>query len=157
MEIRQAKVYDYPQYYDLIYGSDWKAEFDFLRACFTQYATGSVQRLFEPACGTGRLLFRLGKAGYEVSGLDLNERAVDYCNQRLIRHGLPASVWVGDMSDFRLPRPVHGAFNTINSFRHLLDELLAVRHLESVARALRRGGIYILGLHLTPTRGEPME
>ena len=157
MEILRANVYDFPHYYDLVYGSDWKAELDFLCASFSRYSRRSVVRVFEPACGTGRLLYRLGKAGYEVSGLDLNERAVDYCNQRLERHGLPRSVWVGDMTDFRVPRRVDAAFNMINSFRHLPDESSAQGHLEAVASSLRKGGLYVLGLHLTPTRGEAMD
>ncbi len=157
METLRANVYDFPRYYDLVYGSDWKAELDFLAAGFRRYADRKVARVFEPACGTGRLLFRLAKAGFHVSGLDLNARAVDYCNRRLQRHGFPASAWVGDMTDFRLARPVDAAFNMINSFRHLADESSACRHLEAVARSLRKGGLYILGLHLTPTRGEPME
>ncbi len=154
MEIVSANVYDYPRYYDLVYGSDWKSEFDFLQGAFERY-TRRVRKVFEPACGTGRLLFRLGKAGYQVSGLDLNARAVDYCNRRLERHGLPASVWVGDMVDFRLRSRVDVAFNMINSFRHLADGRRARGHLESVAAALRPGGLYVLGLHLTPTRGTP--
>ncbi len=157
MEILRANVYDFPRYYDLVYGSDWKAELDFLRGSFERYAKPGVQRVFEPACGTGRLLYRLAKAGFEVSGLDLNARAVDYCNKRLKRHGLPASVWVGDMIEFRLPRRVDAAFNMINSFRHLGDEASACQHLEMVARGLRKGGIYLLGLHMTPTRGAAMD
>lgn len=153
---KPANLYDYPRYYDLVFGSDWKAEFDFLRAAFKRYATGQVRRVFEPACGTGRLLFRLGVAGYEVSGLDLNPRAVEFCNKRLLKHHLSAGVFVGDMSDFRLPRKVDVAFNMINSFRHLLSEDAARGHLQCVADSLRRGGVYVLGLHLTPTEGEPM-
>ena len=38
----------------------------------------------------------------------------------------------------------------MNSFRHLLSEAAAKSHLESVAKNLRPGGIYILGLHLLP-------
>lgn len=155
MEIRQANVYDYPQYYDLVYGSDWKAEFDFLRGVFERYGEGPVARLFEPACGTGRLLYRLGKAGFFVSGLDLNPRAVAYCNKRLKRHGLQPAAWVGDMTDFRLSRPVDAAFNMINSFRHLPDETAAQRHLETMRHNLRPGGLYILGFHLLPRRGRP--
>ncbi len=49
METIEADFYDYPKYYDLVYGSDWKAEFDFLQSCFDQHATGSVCRVFEPA------------------------------------------------------------------------------------------------------------
>lgn len=157
MEVLPGNLYDYPKYYDLIFGSDWKAEYDFLLGCFARYCNGHTSRLFEPACGTGRLLFRLGKAGYEVSGLDLNPHAVRYCNQRLVRHGLSPTAWVGDMADFRLPKQADAAFNTINSFRHLLEESLAVSHLKMISRALRRGGIYVLGLHLTPTRGQPMD
>lgn len=157
MQTIQADFYDYPRYYDLVYGSDWKAEFDFLTGCFERFAEGEVRRVFEPACGTGRLLFRLGKAGYEVQGIDLNSRAVAYCNRRLKKHGIDGAAEVGDMASFRLPRKVDAAFNTINSFRHLLSEDAALAHLQCVAQALRKGGIYVLGLHLTPTAGEATE
>ncbi len=156
-------LYDYPAYYDLVYGSDWKAEFDFLQACFqkhgplTNRGPARAQHIFEPACGTGRLLFRLGKAGFRVSGLDLNPKMVDYCNRRLHRHDLPQTCVLGDMTDFQLAKPVDAAFNMINSFRHLTSETLAAAHLDCVARALRQGGLYVLGLHLTPGVGEPVE
>lgn len=153
----QGNLYDYPKYYDLVYGSDWKAEFDFLEDCFEKHTDLVVQSLFEPACGTGRLLAKLAAAEYEVSGLDLNPHAVDYCNARLERQGFPASAFVGDMADFRLKRKVDAAFNTINSFRHLQSEKQAKAHLECMAAALKPGGLYVLGLHLTPTAVEPMQ
>jgi len=156
-EVIQSSLYDYPKYYDLVYGSDWKAEFDLLLHCFENLAKRKVRHVFEPACGTGRLMFRLAKAGYEVSGLDLNPRAVNYCNSRLERHGFPATAFVGDMADFRLPRTVDAAFNMINSFRHLINGRAAGRHLRCVAECLGKGGLYVLGLHLTPTAGQPME
>ena len=157
LETVEGNLYDFPKYYDLVYGSDWKAEVDFLEACFERFARGAVKRVFEPACGTGRLMYRMAQAGYEVSGLDLNPKAVDFCNRRLERLGYPASAFVGDMSAFSLPRKVDAAFNTINSFRHLDSEEQAGAHLECVAKSLRKGGIYVLGLHLTPTVGVPLE
>ena len=157
LETIEGHLYDYPKYYDLVYGSDWKAEVDFLIACFDQFARGPVTRVFEPACGTGRLLYRLTQAGYEASGLDLNAKAVAFCNRRLKRHGLPPSAFVGDMSDFVLPQQVDAAFNTINSFRHLSSEQQALDHLQCVAKSLRTGGVYVLGLHLTPTAVAPIE
>jgi SAM-dependent methyltransferase len=157
METITAPFYDFPKYYDLVYGSDWKAEYDFLQACFKKHAIRKVGRLFEPACGTGRLLVKLAAAGYEVSGNDLNPKAVAYCNTRLERHGYPTSAMLGDMSDFHLDQPADAAFNTINSFRHLTTESDAYNHLRCMAEALRPGGLYVLGLHLTPTRGEPID
>lgn len=153
-DLISTNIYDYPRYYDLIFGSDWRAEFGFLTKCFGLYATGQVKRLFEPACGTGRLIYRFAQAGYDVSGLDLNERAVNFCNQRLEKHGFPPTAFVADMSDFTLKKKVDVAFNTINSFRHLLTEKQATNHLRCVAASLRKGGIYVLGFHLTPLKGE---
>lgn len=147
-------LYDHPQLYDLLFGSDWQAEFGFLQRCFAEHARRRVRRVFEPACGTGRLLVELAEAGYAVGGNDLNARAVAFCNARLVRRGFKATAVPGDMSDFQLKQPVDAAFNLISSFRHLASEAAAVSHLQCVARALAPGGIYVLGLHLTP-RGQP--
>ena len=153
MEVIRGNIYDYPKYYDVLFNADCKAEYDFLRACFERHSRRAVRRLFEPACGTGRLLVKLAKAGYEVAGNDLSAKAVAYANGRLARHGLPATTVVGDMADFRLRRKVDAAFNTINSFLHLNSETKARSHLQCIVRALAKGGIYVLGLHLTPLRG----
>jgi len=150
MQVVQASIYDYPKYYDLLFGADWKAEYDFLRGCFAKHAGREVRRLFEPACGTGRLLVKLAQAGYEVSGNDLNPKAVEFCNARLVGHGFPPTAVVGDMARFRLRRKVDAAFNTINSFRHLQTEQQACNHLRCVAESLAKGGLYVLGFHLTP-------
>jgi SAM-dependent methyltransferase len=156
-ETVQGNLYDYPLYYDLLFGSDWKAEFKFLLACFQKFSQCEVQRVFEPACGTGRLLIKLAQKGYTVAGNDLNPHAVDFCNQRLEKAGFPRSVTVGDMADFTVRQKFHAAFNMINTFRHLPTEELAESHLKCMARALTKGGLYLLGIHLHPTAGERME
>lgn len=156
METISGHIYDYPKYYDLVYGSDWKAEFDFLQGVFKKHAARPIKRLFEPACGTGRLLIKLAQAGYDVSGLDLNSHAVEFCNDRLKRRGFPASAFVADMTDFQLKRKVDCVFNMINSFRELTTEEGAESHLHCAARALNKGGLCVLGVHLTPTAAEPI-
>lgn len=156
-ELIKGSIYDYPKYYDLLFGSDWRAEYDFLRACFEKHSDRMVQRIFEPACGTGRLLIKLAQAGYDVSGNDLNEKSVEFCNDRLERFGFPRSVQVQDMSDFRVRRKFDAAFNLINTFRHLPTEQAAVDHLQCMADSLYKGGLYLLGIHLEPTEGNRME
>ena len=154
METTKASIYDFPNYYDLVFGSDTAAEMRFLKRCFQKYVSFPVRRVFEPACGTGRLIYRFGKQEYEVGGIDLNDKAVDFCNKRLEKHQIVGRALHGDMSDFKVPKQFDACFNTINSFRHLHSEKGAVGHLQCVARATKRGGIYVLGLHLTPTKGE---
>lgn len=157
METIAGNIYDYPVYYDLVFGADWAAEFHFLSDCFDKHVSGKTKRLFEPACGTGRLLYRFAKEGYALGGIDLNPKAIAYCNERLAKHGYRGEIWVADMCDFKVAKPYDASFNTINSFRHLLTEKQAVAHLQCMAQAIRPGGIYALGLHLTPTEGVPTD
>ncbi|QDT63663.1 class I SAM-dependent methyltransferase [Calycomorphotria hydatis] len=155
--IKANNLYDYPKYYDVVFGSDWKDEFDFFQDVFKKHGPKKVTRLFEPACGTGRLLIKLAQAGFEVGGLDLNEKMIKYCNDRLEKGGFGRPCFVGDMADFKLKKKVDAAFNPINSFRHLPSEKAAEAHLNCVADCLVKGGVYILGLHLTPDDDEEWE
>jgi SAM-dependent methyltransferase len=148
-----AALFDHPAYYDLLLRTTSREECQFLKGCFERYAARPVQRVFEPACGSGRLLIRLAKSGFEVSGFDLNRHAVEYCNARLKRHGLPPSAAVRDIEDFHLSRRVDAAFNLISSFQHLPTECSALRHLQSMAASVACGGLYIIGLQLLPSRG----
>ena len=145
-----GNIYDHPKLYDALFAMEWKKEIEFLNACFQRYGNGPVRRVFEPACGTGRLLWRLAKQGLAVSGLDLNPHSVTFCNRRLRKHGLPEAAFVGDMTDFHLERPVDAAFNLVSSFLHLTTEALAKEHLRQMATALRPKGLYLLGFHLVP-------
>ena len=157
IETVSESIYDHPKYYDLVFGSDCAAEARFIIGCGDKYMRRSPLRMFEPACGTGRLLYALAKRGYEVGGLDLNAKAVEFCNARFRRHGIVEPAFVADMSDFRVRRRFDLAFNTINSFRHLSTEAAAKAHLRCVAKAVRVGGLYLLGVHLTPTEVAPSE
>ncbi len=157
IETLSESIYDHPKYYDLVFGADCAAEVKFILGCGQQFIRRAPKRMFEPACGTGRLLYALAKRGYDVSGLDLNPKAVEFCNARFRRHGMPAPAVVADMSDFRVTRRYDIAFNTINSFRHLGSEAAARSHLQCMGKAAKVGGLYLLGLHLTPTEVAPSE
>jgi len=146
----RASWYDYPQHYDLAFRSETRPEADFIEAACRKYCPARARRLLEPACGTGRLVAELASRGYDLTGFDLSRPALRYLRRRLKRRGLRATLFEADMADFRLDQPADAAFCTMNSFRHLLSEAAAQRHLECVAEALRPGGIYILGLHLMP-------
>jgi len=150
MPILRASWYDWPRYYDLAWRSETRLEADFIQAAARKYCPFPVRRLLEPACGTGRLVTELAARGYRVTGFDLSRPALEYLRRRLARRGLRAPVFPADMADFRLQRPADLAYCTFDSFRHLLDEEAARRHLACGADSLRPGGIYILGFHLLP-------
>ncbi|MGC6444392.1 MAG: class I SAM-dependent methyltransferase [Rubripirellula sp.] len=157
LEIREESIYDHPKYYDLVFGADCAAEIRFILGCGNLFLDRAPKRFFEPACGTGRLIHALAKRGYEVAGLDLNEKAIDFCNARLTRQGFNPSTFVADMSDFKTKKTYDIGFNTINSFRHLSSETAARKHLQCMGRSIRKGGLYLLGVHLTPSEVPPSE
>jgi len=142
--------YDFPQYYDLAFRSETALEARFLEAAARKYCPFRVCELLEPACGTGRLVAELAARGYNLTGFDISRPSLGYLRRRLRRRGLNARVFEADMANFHIERPVDLAYCTFDGFRHLLSESDARRHLECVARSLRRGGIYILGFHLLP-------
>lgn len=143
--------YDYPQYYDLAFAEDTKIEADFFEAAAKKFAVGPIRRVLEPGCGGGRLVLEMASRGYRALGFDDNRRSIDYLAKKIARRKVSAEARLGDMTDFRLPKPVDLAFNTFNTFRHLTTETAAVRHLQCMARAVRPGGLFILGFHLLPT------
>jgi SAM-dependent methyltransferase len=142
--------YDYPQYWDLAFRDETQGEADFIEAAANKYCDFPVTRLLEPGCGGGRLVLEMARRGYDISGFDLSHAATQYLRSRLEEHGLTANVFNADMTDYTHQPLVDIAFNTVNTFRHLLTEKAARQHLESIASSLRNGGLYILGFHLLP-------
>ncbi len=114
------------------------------------------QSWLEPACGSGRCVRLAASRGTPCVGFDLDEGMIAYANDRLARTDaeVDASAVVADMrtcvDDGAIPEATFDfAFNTINSFRHLMSDRDAIAHLEQIARALRPGGVYAVGLSTT--------
>jgi SAM-dependent methyltransferase len=152
--ILAANWYDYPQYYDIAFQAYTQPEADFIEAACRKYCPFRARRLLEPACGTGRLITELATRGYELSGFDLSQPGLRYLRRRLTRSRLYAEIFEADMSNFRIDQPADAAYCVVNTFRHLLTEQAARCHLKCIARSLRPGGIYVLGLHLLPLGGD---
>ncbi|TWT98837.1 class I SAM-dependent methyltransferase [Neorhodopirellula pilleata] len=163
--------YDRPQYFDMVFRDETAAEVRFFGEAFERFVDGPVERLYEPGCGSGRLVAALAAKGYQVVGLDNNESMLAYLSKRLKRrtasvksatsarrktpelHG--CELINGDMTRHVCRPVVDAAFCTFNTFRHLLDEESALEHLRCVAESLRTGGIYILGFHCIPLDADP--
>ncbi len=144
--------YDCPHWYDIAFQDETAPEADFLEAALRKYLPRKAHQLLEPACGTGRLMVEMAARGYAMTGFDLNAASLDFLRRELKRRNLRAKVLAADMADFVPARPemFAAAFCTFDSFRHLLTEDAARRHLEAIAAAVQPGGIYILGFHLLP-------
>lgn len=148
--ITGAGVYDYPQYWDLAFRDETKAEARFLVEAADRWTDRPLSRVYEPGCGGGRLVVELAAQGIDVVACDNNRACVRYVRQRLRRRELDGIVELADMCQFAPEKPVDVAVCPVNTIRHLLTENDVQNHLTAVARAVRPGGLYVIGLHLMP-------
>ena len=143
-------LYDYPAYCDLLFRERTRGEVRFLMRCWRRHARREIRRVLEAACGSGRVLLRLARAGFDVAGIDRSVPSVQYCNARFERHRFPAPARVANLEDFGVDAPVDAVVCVLNGFRHLETQYDVLRHFEAVGRALAPGGVYVVGLELTP-------
>ncbi len=141
--------YQSPLYYDLVFDSTSAQEADFLEAVHEHYGLSRGRRCLEPACGSGRLIAEMARRGYEVAGFDASPSMLRFARKRLQRARLRAHLTHAWMESFSVGRRYHLMHCLVNTFRYLLDEDVARAHLRRAAAALVRGGLYVLGLHLT--------
>jgi SAM-dependent methyltransferase len=147
--------YTAPRLYEIAFDMNRKGEVDFLRHCFAHYARRKVRRVLDIACGTGPHLARLADHGYAMAGLDLSRANIDFLRARLAAKDQTAELVVGDMTDFRLARPVDAAICMQDSQGHLLTNDKVVAHLQAVARALRPGGLYVFDRYMASSWTNP--
>jgi SAM-dependent methyltransferase len=147
--------YSAPRLYEIAFDMNRKGEVDFLVHCFQRYARRPVRRVLDIACGTGPHLIRLADRGYRMVGLDLSPQNIDFLRERIAAKGHRAELVVGDMTDFRLARPVDAAICMQDSQGHLLTNDQLVAHFRCVRRALRRGGLYVFDRYMASSWTNP--
>ena len=147
--------YGAPRLYEIAFDMNRKGEVDFLVHCFQRYARRPVRTVLDIACGTGPHLIRLAERGYAVSGLDLSSKNIDFLRERLSAKSERADLIVGDMTNFRLRRPIDAAICMQDSQGHLLTNEQLIGHLRCVARSLRRGGIYVFDRYMASSWTNP--
>ncbi|MFW6336807.1 MAG: class I SAM-dependent methyltransferase, partial [Phycisphaeraceae bacterium] len=106
-------------------------------------------RAIEPACGSGRLMIEMARRGFDVEGFDLSQGMLELARRRIAEAGVDAEVRHDSMARFTRRQKFDLAWNLVSTFRLLDNEADARSHLRCVADVLKRGGIYVLGLHMT--------
>lgn len=135
--------YDQALYYDIAFDWDVGGDLDVLERAFTEHGQGTMRRVLEPACGTGRMLRALTGRGIEAVGYDLNAKMVAFTRDHA---GAGATVVQADMADAAFAPVFDAAICPINSLGHLVEDHDIVAHLRATGESLRPGGIYMVQL-----------
>ncbi len=121
---------------------------------YLELARAAGGRVLELACGSGRLLVPLARAGNSVVGLDSSGPMLVRAEGKLRRGGpeLAARTRLvqGDMRAFELDERFDLAIIAVRSFAHVQSRLDQQAVLRASARQLRQGGLLALDL-LNPT------
>jgi len=104
--------------------------------------------LLELACGSGRLLLPLARAGYEVTGVDTSSTMLDLARQALETEGLIARCTLvqQDMCALQLDKKFHLAFIALGSFGHVITRRAQQQALAAIRAHLTAGGTFILDI-----------
>jgi SAM-dependent methyltransferase len=139
-----SEVYDYPTYYDIAFSfRDIPAEVDLFEECFRCFSKISVKEVLELACGQCPHATELAKRGYRYHGLDQNETMLEYSRGRANAESQEWQLVRGDMVEFDIDEAVDFVYIMLGSLA-VQNSAELVSHFDSVARALKPGGLYLL-------------
>ena len=144
--------YATPLYYDIIFDAGTATEAAFLEAVHAKWGRSGGKSALEPACGSGRLMAALALRGYRVSGFDTEPAMLGFARERFKQAGVKGDLKPARFDDFGFNRRFDLAFCLVSSFKYVLEEAAAREHLRRIAGHLERGGLYVLGLHLSDYR-----
>ncbi len=142
------RVFNAPLVYDVAFAWNIEPELEQLLRILQTSPGGDARRVLVPACGTGRFARALARLGHHVTAIDINAAMIDYARREYA--GPPINYRVGDITaTIEAPDDSFDVgFLMCNSFRYLLSDDGAARHLAEVRRTLRPGGVYVIDVGL---------
>lgn len=145
MTLDHQRVYSAAQCYDVAFNfRDIAAECDTLARLAVRHGHGAPRSMLELAAGPARHAREWARRGVAATALDSSPAMCDYALACAARDGVPLQAVVADMVDFSLGTRFDLALMPMDSSSYLLDNAAASSHLESVARHLVDGGLYVL-------------
>jgi len=141
---KMSGLYDNPKYYEIAFSfRDIPAEVNVFEECFRRFSRIPVKSVLELGCGHSPHMEELVKRGYRYSGLDLSKAMLEYSREKAWRMGAQANLIHADMVDFSLEATVDFVYVLLDSlYAKSTSELIT--HFNSVAQALKKGGLYFL-------------
>jgi len=137
-------LYNHPQYYEAAFSfRDIPAETSFMGAAIERYSAIPVERVLEIACGPAPHAGEFIRRGYQYLGLDINVVMLQHAESSWSRVSPKPLLFQADMVSFTSPETVDFVFVMLGSlYLNSLEEMQT--HFDSVAAALKPGGLYFL-------------
>ncbi len=102
----------------------------------------NAHRILDLACGAGRHLVYLSKAGFELYGTDIAKSGLDYAQQLLAQEQLAARLIQSEMAAIPFRAASFDAVICIHAIQHQIFQDLT-RSTREIYRVLRPGGLFL--------------
>ncbi len=138
------RIYDHPLYYEIAFSfRNIGKEVDVFEQCIDHFSLIPVRTMVEFGCGPAPHMVELMRRGYAYIGMDLNRKMLDFAGAKATQVSLSPTLLNKNMIHFTLDSQVDFAFVLLGSlYAENSADLLS--HFDSLATALRPGGIYLL-------------
>lgn len=135
-----SQVYD-----QLMYDVDYDAYSSYLIKLLEQ---GGIFEgvIYEAACGTGNLSFRLSKGGYQVYAFDKSPHMLEIAQQKARDNGQRILFGQQDMTKIEFAKKADGVICGIDGVNYLLEPQQVRGFLEGAYRILKSGGMLIFDI-----------
>jgi SAM-dependent methyltransferase len=117
-----------------------------LLAFIAQHPLGSALDL---GCGTGTNLVALGKAGWQVTGVEFVPHAANIARRKLRRAGIAGEVRAGDAARYEVVQGAYDLALDIGCY-HGLPESSRASYRQNLARILKPAGHFLIYAHWRP-------
>lgn len=139
-----ATIYGDPEAYQLAFSyRDFPVEVDAVLS-YLHTRGAEATRVLELAAGPADHALEFARRGIPSTALDISPEMIEFATARAEAGGLPVTVIRADMTEFELADEYDLALLMLDSAAHLHDLDAFVGNLQSVGRALRDGGRYVL-------------
>jgi SAM-dependent methyltransferase len=138
-------VYNQPLYYEIAFNFfDIKKQCDLIEKFIKKYSGIKVNSIMDIACGPSLQLREFARRGYACAGLDNSGPMLKYLQSKARESNLEIATVKADMCNFALPGKYDIAMIMMGSISLIESNARFLGNLDSVARCLRKGGLYLI-------------
>ena len=141
----RSQIYNQPKYYEIAFSFiNAKDQVGLFEKFIKKYSKIKVKKVLDIACGPALQLREFAKKNYISTGIDFNPQMVNYLKNISLNEGLKINAIKADMNKFHLKNKVDFSYIMMGSIIYVKNNELFLSHLNSVAGALKSGGLYLI-------------
>ena len=138
-------IYNQPVYYEIAFSFfDVKKQVNLFERFIKKYSLVKVNRFLDIGCGPSLQLREITKRGYDAVGVDRSTSMLKYLEKKASEDDIKIETVKADFINFKLKRKADFAMNMMGTIGLIKSNDDFLSHLDSVARSLNKGGLYLI-------------